>query len=83
MLKAIRFRKWRIPNTLAIAAALLLLVTSLADIQRPADRAPGGSAFANSQGQAVTQPADAPEPLAHTSTRQTQKFRVNLFMFRH
>ena len=83
MLNAIRFRKWRIPNTLAIAAALLLLVTALADVQRPADRAPDGNALADSQSQATIQAVEASEHLAHSSTRQTHKFRVNLFMFRH
>ena len=37
MLKLNRIRKWHIPNAVAIAAALLLLVSSLISVEQPAD----------------------------------------------
>ena len=83
MLKRIRYRKLRIPNAVAIAAALLLLISALADAQRPSSPTATTSSLAASQGQVVTQPATMPEQTSHARTKQAHKFRVHLFMFRH
>jgi len=83
MLKLIRYRKWRIPNAVAIAAALLLLVSAVADVERPNSPAAGAPSLAGSQDRAVTQPASTPEHSANASTKQARKFRVHLFLFRH
>ena len=83
MLKRIRHRTRRIPNSVAIAAALLLLLSALADVERPSTPAAGAASLAASQGQAMTQPAAPPEHSAQSRTKQANKFRVHLFLFRH
>lgn len=81
MLKLNRIRKWHVPNTLAIAAALLLLASSLAGVERPAKPFESGASLAASQPASVGQPEAA--PLAQAPVKKARKFRVSLFLFRH
>lgn len=83
MLRRLRYRKWRIPNTVAAAAALLLLISALADVERPDTPTATASSQAASQGQTTTQPESTPELPVQARTKQAHKFRVHLFMFRH
>ncbi len=83
MLKLIRIRKWHIPNALAVAAAFLLVATSLAGVERPANPTDATIALAQAQENVVHQPGAGPQPLTQTTPKQTHKFRVKLFLFRH
>ena len=80
MLKLTRIRKWHMPNAVAIAAALLLLVSTLVSMKGPA--APmAAPLLAATQAETILQQAAESEHLA--PAKQTRKFRVNLFLFRH
>jgi hypothetical protein len=83
MLKPIRIRKWRIPNALAIAAALLLLASSLAHVEGPTPAGEAGMSLATLQPASVEPAQSAHTPLAQAPVKKTPKFRVNLFLFRH
>ena len=83
MFKLIRIRKWRVPNALAAAAALLLLASSLAGIERPASPADSTPALAGSHPAEAAPNEAAPNLLAETPVKQARTFRVNLFLFRH
>jgi hypothetical protein len=83
MLKLNRIRTWQVPNALAVAAALLLVASSLAGVERPANPADAAVSLADGQANAASQPEAGLQPLAHASGKQTRKFRVNLFLFRH
>lgn len=82
MLKLNRIRKWHIPNTLAIAAALLLLVSTLISVDQPADPV-GARSLAASQVDTIPHQTTEPERLAIAPAKKARKFRVNLFLFRH
>jgi hypothetical protein len=66
----------------AIAAALLLLVSSLISVEQPADPVTAPS-LAASQTDTIPRQATEPEQLALAPAKQARKFRVNLFLFRH
>jgi hypothetical protein len=83
MLKLTPIRKKRIPNTLAIAGALLLLVSTLAGVERPDSPAESTVSLAGTAAETMVQPTAAPEPLGQAPAKQARKFRVNLFLFRH
>ena len=83
MLKLIRFRKWHVPNALAVAAAFLLLASSLARVETPVQPLEAGATLAVSQPASVGQPEAAPQPLTQAPVKKARKFRVSLFLFRH
>ena len=80
MLKLTRFRKWHMPNAVAIAAALLLLVSTLVSMKQPAEPM-AAPLLAATQAGTIPQQAAESEQLA--PAKQARKFRVNLFLFRH
>ena len=87
MLNLRRHLRPRIPNGLAVVAALTLAATSLLGT---ADHlGPGAEACAVSESAAAPEPhwmtrvAAAEEPRAATKPRRNAGFRVNLFLFRH
>ena len=82
MLRLNRIRKRHIPNTLAIAAALLLLISALVSVEQPADSLAAPS-LAASQAETISQQATGQERLAHAPAKQARKFRISLFLFRH
>jgi hypothetical protein len=83
MLKLIRIRKWHVPNALAVAAALLLVASSLAGVEQPADPADAAVSLADAPADVAPRHEAGLQPLAQASHKQTRKFRVNLFLFRH
>jgi hypothetical protein len=83
MLKLIRIRKRHVPNTLAVAAALLLLASSLARVESPVRPGEAGASLAVSQPASTGHPEAASQPLAHAPLKKARKFRVSLFLFRH
>ena len=83
MLKPIRIRKLRIPNALAIGAALLLLASSLAHVGGPTPAGEAGTSLATLQPASVEPMEAASQPLAQAPVKKARKFRVNLFLFRH
>ena len=83
MLKLIRIRKWHVPNALAVAAALLLLASSLAGLGSPAQPVEAGYSLAASQPASAGQAEAAPQPLTQAPVKKARKFRVHLFLFRH
>ena len=83
MLKLTRYRKTRIPNAVAIAAAFLLLISALADTNPPDNPAAGANSLAGSQGQTISQPDDLPQHSTQAGSKHARKFRVHLFLFRH
>ena len=83
MLKLTPIRKKRVPNALAIAGALLLLVSTLAGVERPDSPAEATASLAGTAAETVIQPVASPEALDQANAKQARKFRVNLFLFRH
>jgi hypothetical protein len=83
MLKPIRIRKWHVPNALAVAAAFLLLASSLARVEMPAQTGESGASLAASEPVSVWQPEEAHQPLTQAPVMKARKFRVSLFLFRH
>lgn len=83
MLKLTPIRKWRVPNALAIMGALLLLVSTLAGVERPDGPAEAAASLAGTAVETMIQPAASPEALDQAPAKQARKFRVNLFLFRH
>jgi len=76
MLPITRSHKIRISNRLAVIAALLLVVTSLAGIE--------GSTISNDQGSALhaaNPPAEMTAP-GNTTARKNKGFKMSLFLFR-
>jgi hypothetical protein len=86
MFKLKRTLRPRIPNTLAAAAALTLVATSLLGTPGNTERGASESALIESQRAAptswVTRNASAEEAPVRQPKR-TAGFRVNLFLFRH
>ena len=77
MLPLTRSHKFRIPNRLAIFAALLLVVTSLAGM--------GGSTINRDQGSglhAANPPAEM-TATGNTKVRKNKGFKMSLFLFRN
>jgi hypothetical protein len=83
MLKLIRIRKWHIPNALAVAAAFLLLASSLARLETPVQPLATEASLAVTQPASAGQPEAAPQPLMQAPVKKARKFRVSLFLFRH
>jgi glucose dehydrogenase len=82
MLPLTRKRKFRIPNHLAVFAAVLLMVTSVAGL--------GSSAMTDgkhSVAQATTEATAQTPARAHTSasskTKKNKGFKMSLFLFRN
>jgi len=77
MLPLTRSHKFRISNRLAIFAALLLVVTSLAGI--------GGSTITSDQGTALHAASPPAEMTAagNTQVRKNKGFKMSLFLFRN
>ena len=79
----IRIRKWHIPNALAVAAALLLVASSLAGVERPANPSDAAASLAQAQNNIVHPAGAGAQSLTQKSKKQTHTFRVKLFLFRH
>lgn len=78
-----RNRSWRVPHGLAVAAALMLLASTLAGVSGLTGTPDAtGAQLSALQSADAERRADAEDGIAQKATRQTRKFRANLLLFR-
>jgi hypothetical protein len=81
-IRSTRYRKFRIPNSVAILAALMLTISALAGFGvAPEPMSP----FSARVAQADISEADQPDMTASAASQVKRKkgFKVNLLLFRH
>lgn len=82
MLRLTRPRKQRVPNSLAIIAALLLIGSSLAGMNPAQNRADAESQIAGQVENTASEPESASRAEVASKANKRSGFRMSFFLFR-